>query len=97
MASCKRVHNVTRDFYWKKSKAERAIEECSAAWVVPGVSVRDLTVQESIAARNEQARLAEPLALAELHGLTFEPPAYAVAGARMSRILARQAMSMVQA
>jgi len=53
----------------KRRQAIRAIENCACAWVQYGVSIRDLTIAEAIAARNEQARTAEPLPLAELPGL----------------------------
>ena len=44
------------------------------AWVEFGVTIRDLTLAESIAARNQQAAEREPLAHAELPGITFKPP-----------------------
>ena len=44
-----------------------------------GVSIRDLTLAESIGRRNQQAQLREPLAFTlELFGLRFEPPATAL-------------------
>lgn len=71
----KTILNVTRGFYMKRSRAERAItEECACAWVEYGVSVRDLTLAESIKARNEQAALREPLAYAELPGIVYSGP-----------------------
>lgn len=39
-----------------------------------GVSVRDLSLAESIAVRNEQAKLREPLVYAEIPGLVFDGP-----------------------
>jgi hypothetical protein len=76
-----RVFNVTRRFSLKHKQALRAVEQCACAWVEYGVSIRDLTVAESIAARNRQAQLREPLAVAELPGLVFAPPVTAVIGA----------------
>jgi hypothetical protein len=74
MSNNKRILNLTRGFTLKHKQALRAIDECSAAWVEYGVSIRDLTLAESIAARNQQARESEPLASSELPGLTFKPP-----------------------
>ncbi len=74
MTNNTRVYNVTRGFTMKHKQALRAVEECAAAWVVEGVSVRDLTLYESIAARMQQVRRCEPLALAELPGLRFDAP-----------------------
>jgi hypothetical protein len=75
-----RVFNVTRRFSLKHKQALRAVEECACAWVEYGVSIRDLTLAESIAARHRQAQLREPLAVAELPTLRFEPPVTAVMG-----------------
>ena len=69
MSNNHRILNVTRGFTLKHKQAVRAIENCACAWVEYGVSIRDLTIAEAIAARNEQARIAEPLPLAELPGL----------------------------
>jgi hypothetical protein len=74
MASNARILNVTNGFRFKRTHAERAIDACSAVWVEYGVSIRNLTLAESIAARNDQARRREPLPLAEIHGLKFDPP-----------------------
>lgn len=68
-----RVFNVTRGYSLKRSQALRAIAECAAEWVEENISIRNLTLAESIAARKEQARLREPLAVAELPGLKYEP------------------------
>lgn len=77
------VFNVTRNYWIKRKHALKGIErDCNLAWVVERESVRDLTVAEQIAARNEQARLREPLPFAEVHGLRFDPPASGVAATR---------------
>lgn len=73
MASPKRVLNTTNGFQYKRGAVERAIEACSVEWVEYGVSVRSLTVAESIEARNDQARRREPLPFAELPGIKYEP------------------------
>ena len=44
------------------------------AWVIFGETVRDLTYAEAVQARNQQAAEREPLAYAELPGITFKPP-----------------------
>lgn len=58
------------------------MENCAAMWLEEGVSIRNLTLAESIKARNEQARLREPLPYAEIHGLKFDPPVSGVAATR---------------
>jgi hypothetical protein len=73
MTNNHRVLNVTRGYHLKRTHAERAIDACSAVWVEYGVSIRNLTLAESIAARNDQARRREPLPFAEIHGLKYEP------------------------
>lgn len=73
-----RVFNVTRGYALKHKAALRGIENCACAWVEFGVSVRDLTIAEAIQARNEQARVREPLAFAELPGVVYEPSKNAI-------------------
>lgn len=77
MASVVRIANLSRPgYYMKMGKALRAIEACACVWVEEGVSVRDLTLAESIAARNRQAedmaRKREPLEFCELPWTRFE-------------------------
>lgn len=74
MTNNARVWNQTRKFSLKHKQALKAIENCAMAWVEFGAVVRDLTLAESIAARNQQAAEREPLAYAELPGITFKPP-----------------------
>lgn len=69
-----KILNISRNIWYKPSQALRGIENCAFAWVVQGETVRDLTLAESIAKRNEQAKNAEPLAYAEVAGLTFKGP-----------------------
>ena len=69
MASHSRVQNLTRGFRLKFNQAEKAVEACACVWVEYGVSVRDLTLAEAIAARNAQAKLREPMPFAEIPGL----------------------------
>jgi len=78
-----RVFNVTRGYSLKRSQALRAIAECAAEWVEENISIRDLTLAESIAARNEQARLREPLALADMRHIRVVPPPGAVWSSKM--------------
>lgn len=74
MSGNSRVLNLTRGYTVKYKHALRGIEQCAVAWVEEGVSVRDLTLAESITKRNEQAKLREPLCYAELPGVVFRPP-----------------------
>ena len=74
MAKSPRVVNVTRGLHWKFRRAEKAVFECACEWVEYGVSVRDLTLAESISKRNLQAANREPLAYAEIPGLVFTGP-----------------------
>ncbi len=74
MSNNTRILNITRNYSLKHKQALRAIEQCAAAWVVYGETIRDLTLAESIAARNIEAKLREPIAAAELPGLIFRAP-----------------------
>lgn len=74
-----RVFNITRGYALKHKAALRGIENCAWAWVEFGISVRDLTITEQIQARNEQAKNREPLAMAEIPGVIYEPTEAAVA------------------
>jgi hypothetical protein len=69
-----RVFNVSRGFTLKYKQALRAVEECACAWVVENKTIRDLTLAESIAARNHQAKTRTPLASSEIPGLKYDPP-----------------------
>jgi hypothetical protein len=71
MASHTRILNLTRGWYLKHKQALRAVENCAAAWVEFGVSIRDLSLPESIAKRSEQATMREPLEWAECPGLIY--------------------------
>jgi hypothetical protein len=59
----------------RAKQALRGIDNCAMAWVEYGKSVRRLTLAESIAARNEQARVRGPLPYMEIRGLKYEPAA----------------------
>ena len=74
MSNNQRVLNTTRGFSLKHKQACRAVENCSAAWVEYGVSIRDLTLVESIAARNAQVKKREPIPMVEIPGVIFKPP-----------------------
>jgi|GEM_PF-5964028 len=91
MTKNKRIFNVSRGYSLKRGAAEKAIHECSAVWVEEGVSIRNLTLAESIAARNEQAKHVEPLPWAEIPGLRFEPTLSGTAATRRERLLTWQA------
>ena|SRR6185437_7794319 len=68
-----KVLNISTNQRIKRSQARNRVEQCLSAWVEDGLSIRDLTLAERVAARSEQARLREPLAVAELPGVKFEP------------------------
>lgn len=74
MSKDPRILNITRGFRLKANQVYKAIENCSCTWVEKGVSVRDLTLAESIQMRNEQAKVREPLASMELPGLSYSGP-----------------------
>lgn len=105
MAPDTRILNLTRGFRLKRNQALRAIEECACTWAtdaqcdeanVPRRSaIRDLTLAESIAARNQQAREREPLESPELPGLTFQPPSSAVSSSPLRRRLIQAANQFV--
>jgi hypothetical protein len=95
MSQDPRILNVTRNFRLKRSQAERAVREGACVWVEYGVSVRSATIAESIAYRNEQARVREPLANAEIPGLVFEIPPSAVLDLRKRLDLIRAANDFV--
>jgi hypothetical protein len=91
MSQDTRILNLTRGFRLKRNQALRAIEQCACAWVEIDVSVRDLTIAESIQARNKQAAERELLDCAELPGITFEPPIGAQAAYMIERRTAFEA------
>jgi hypothetical protein len=91
MLKTHRVCNITRNVRLKFSQALKAVESCACAWVEEGVSIRDLSLAEAIAARNKQAQLRQALALAEIPGLRFQPPAYAQESTRREYQLAAEA------
>lgn len=103
MAFPKRVLNITSGWKLKQNQAVRAVESCSAAWVEEGVSIRNLTLAESIAKRNEQAKLRdpepdnqrEPGSFAEIRGIVFRPPAGWESVDHLGRSLRREASSLL--
>jgi hypothetical protein len=91
MSQDTRILNLTRGFRLKRNQALRAIEQCACAWVEINVSVRDLTIAESIQARNKQAAERELLAASELPGLVYKPAIGAQAAYAMERRTAFEA------
>lgn len=85
------VLNTTRGFYLRLNQARKAVENCACAWVEHGVTVRDLTLAESISARAVQEKYREPLPYAEIHGLRFDPQERSTGAHRESRLLAYEA------
>ena len=98
MGRALRVSNLTNGCWLKLKQAAQAVEVCSAVWVIPGVSIRNVTLAEAIALRNLQAAQRAPLPYAELPGLTFMPAAGAKAaeGLLREQRLARQADAFAQ-
>ncbi|MFC5861075.1 hypothetical protein ACFPT7_02085 [Acidicapsa dinghuensis] len=80
----------------KFSQVEKRVADCLLAWVVKGVSFRKLTPAEAVRARNEAARLREPLPFAELPGLLYRPAAGREAGTRLQRTRAVEANRFAQ-
>jgi hypothetical protein len=95
MAKTLSVFNVTRGYSVRLNQARRAVDNCACAWVEKGVSVRDLTLAESIAARALQAKNREPLPYAEIPGLRFEVPPVMNGAEWQSRLLAYEASLFV--
>jgi hypothetical protein len=91
-----RVLNITRGFRLRFNQACKAVENCACAWVDVGVSIRDLTLAESIAARARQAKDREPLPYSEIHGLKFEAPLGGDVAYRQGRVLAYEASLFVE-
>lgn len=91
MASSPRILNISNGHRLKRGKVARLFEQCLCAWVEEAISIRNLSPAEIVTARGEQARLREPLAYAEVHGLRFEPPASGIAATRQEGKLIWQA------
>lgn len=73
-----RVFHETRRFWMKFGQVEKAIaRNCSFKWVIYGETFRDATPAEAINMRNQQAKDAEPLPMAEWGGVKFVAPANA--------------------
>ncbi len=96
MSKDTRVLNVTRGFHLRFNQACRAVENCACEWVEVGVSVRSLTLQESIAARAKQAANREPLPFSELPNLRYEPQARGERAYWESRVLSYEAAIFAQ-
>jgi hypothetical protein len=92
-----RVINLSRGFRLRFNQARKAVENCACAWVEVGISVRDLTLAESISARVQQAKDREPLPYSEVHGLRFDPPTGTAGAEWQSRLLAYEASLFVEA
>ena len=93
-----RILNQTNGYEYKLGRVERAIEECSVAWVEVGVSVRNLTLAESIVARSEQVKVSiklkvmkELLPSAEIRHVLYEPSLRGMQATRNESMLIREA------
>lgn len=82
--------------------------QCAYRWTCEGNAIEKLTLQETIEARTQfelwqqqqaavREYLKEPLAYAEIPGLTFEPPASGLTATRMERIWIREARTFALA
>jgi hypothetical protein len=74
-----RIVNLTNGHRYKFNQAKRLVEQqCACAWVQYGVTVRELTVDEMVKARSEQAKQIqlsqEVLGRNDLHSVRFEQP-----------------------
>jgi hypothetical protein len=97
MSNNTRIFHTQRNFTLKHSQALRAIAEGALMWVELGVSVRNATLPESIAARNAQAKASEPIAQAEIPGLTFQQPTTASVSMHERYALIQQANQLCEA
>jgi len=68
-----RVFDETRNCEIRYRDALRLIRKCIYGWVVEGVSVRRLSLQEQMGAAAKQEKLKQPLAYAEIFGLRYRP------------------------
>jgi hypothetical protein len=82
MSQGNRILNTTSGKMLKRNQALKAIDACACAWVIEGQTMRNLTLAESIAARNEQASMRDPLPHAELPGISYQPTAAGLTAAR---------------
>jgi hypothetical protein len=78
------------------SQARKAVDNCACAWVVYGISLRNLNLAESIAARAVQAKNRQPLPYAEVPGLRFDVPDGMNGAEWQSRLLAYEAALFVE-
>ena len=91
MASNTRILNLSNGRHIKRGQALGRVAQCISEWVEPNVSIRDLTLRESIAKRSELATLTVALASAEIPGVVFEPPLSAQAATREEHRLLAEA------
>jgi hypothetical protein len=89
-----RILNISKNIRLKYSQALKAIDACACSWVIEGESIRDLTLKESIEARNEQASLREALPRAELKNIKYQPPISGQAANRAGYELIMQANAL---
>lgn len=92
----RRIWHETYKSWWPRRRVEKAMDNCAAMWVEEGVSIRNLTLAESISARRIQEKLREPLPYAEIHGLRFDPPATGVSATRRESRLMWEAHDFIR-
>lgn len=87
------VLNESRGIRLSYDLAVQAVEACACKWVKEGRIIRNLTRDEAIAARNEQARVAHlrERTPVELPRVVFKPPEYAQAATRQELRIAADA------
>lgn len=74
-----RILNETNGYRLKRGRAEREIKDCTATWVIPGVSIRNLTRAEMLQAmldrpdQDDYQNWDGPLRRAELLGVRYQP------------------------
>lgn len=72
------VYNETRDCLLRLKQAEKGVESCAFAWVIPGKRIRQLNYAESRSALNRQAKERktgqEILVSPEIPGVHFDGP-----------------------
>lgn len=91
----KKILNITNQCWYKRGHVERMLDDCSVGWLERGVSIRNLTPDESRAAKLNRIAgsdwLNDPLPYRERPGLRFDPPSSGVPATRREGILAWEA------
>lgn len=97
MASHARVHDPATGCKLKLSKAKRLYEQGVIDWIVEHVTYRKLSLQEIVIRRAEIAKREEPLAVAEIPGLVYQPSPSGLSLSRRGYALIKQANEFANA